>query len=221
MFGAVASVVGKGALGSLVGGLFSKGLSLILPFILALSFVGLMLKFVLPFMPLFKWLFALQSWSMMLFIAMIYAPMWMLSFGISSSQRWIDEGAKDGFLMYVEIILYPTLMCAGFFGAQKIMFVSDIAVRIIMPYMIGLADGGMFGLLSIFAVLVLSTYAAYVLIVRTFDLIYELPNTVLTRFGAKPLGDIDRGTDSSVFVGITRAFANPKLPDKKAAPTKF
>ena len=209
IFSPAFSVIGKGAVGFIFGDIFGKILGFLVPIILILSFAGLMLKFVLPFMPLFKWLFALQSWSIMLFVAMIYAPIAMLSFGISSSQRWIDEGAKDGFLIMVEIILYPILMCLGFFGASMIMFVSDIAARIILPYLIGLADGGLFGILSITAVFLISIYAVYILILRTFDLIYELPNTVLSRFGAKPLGDIDRGTESSIFVGLVRNFATP------------
>jgi len=43
-----------------------------------------------------------------------------------------------------------------------------------------------------FAVVVLSGFVSYKLIMRTFDLIYELPDFIIEKMGGRPLGDAAR-----------------------------
>jgi hypothetical protein len=69
-------------------------------------------------------------------------------------------------------------------------------------YMIGLANEGVMGFISIAMVLVITTFVAYKLTVRSFDIIAEVPDWVIERMGGKPMGDAvkDDTVNSTVLI---------------------
>ena len=70
LLAAAAKVTGVSSVLGILAGLLA-------PFLVMGLLVGLVLQFVLPAIPLIKWLVALQSWAIMMFVAMVYAPIWM------------------------------------------------------------------------------------------------------------------------------------------------
>lgn len=180
--------------------------SFLAPFLIMGLLIGLVLQFVLPAIPLIKWLVALQSWAIMMFVAIVYAPIWMMSTAAASNEDWVNDKVRDGFIMLAELILRPLLMVLGFYAAMLLMAVANIGARMAFPYLIGLADEGVVSLISIFTVVVIATFISYKLVVRTFDLIYELPDFIIERMGGRPLGDAVKDDTANSTVMIAGKF---------------
>lgn len=193
-------VVAKGLTSSGIGqvaGFFTSGVvqaavSILTPIVIMGSLVGLTFHYLLPSIPMIKWLISLQSWGIMMFIAMIYGPIWMMSTAAASNEDWINDKTRDGFIVMAELILRPLLMVLGFYAAMTLMAVANIGARMAFSYFMGIANEGFLGVIGIFAVVVLSGFVSYKLIMRTFDLIYELPDFIIEKMGGRPLGDAAR-----------------------------
>ena len=209
----VAQVVTKGnfvvaAVSKLSGvsGILGILSSVVTPFLIMGLLIGLVLQFVLPAIPLIKWLVALQSWAIMMFVAMVYAPIWMMSTAAASNEDWVNDKVRDGFIMLAELILRPLLMVFGFYAAMLLMAVANIGARMAFPYLTGLADEGIVSFISVGAVLILAVFISYKLVTRTFDLIYELPDFIIERMGGRPLGDAVRDDTANSTVMIAGKF---------------
>jgi conjugal transfer/type IV secretion protein DotA/TraY len=189
-----------------VSGILGVISSVVTPFLIMGLLIGLVLQFVLPAIPLIKWLVALQSWAIMMFVAMVYAPIWMMSTAAASNEDWVNDKVRDGFIMLAELILRPLLMVFGFYAAMLLMAVANIGARIAFPYLTGLADEGILSFISVGAVLILAVFISYKLVTRTFDLIYELPDFIIERMGGRPLGDAVRDDTANSTVMIAGKF---------------
>ena len=184
------------------GGILATITGILTPIVVMGLLVGVIMQFVLPAIPLIKWLVAVQSWGIMLFVAMIYAPIWMMSTAAASNEDWVNDKVKDGFIMLAELVLRPFLMAVSFYIAMKLMMIANLAAKIMFTYMIGLANEGVMGFISIAMVLVITTFVAYKLTMRTFDIIAEVPDWVIERMGGKPMGDAvkDDTANSTVLI---------------------
>jgi len=184
------------------GGILAAIAGILMPIVVMGLLVGVIMQFVLPAIPLIKWLVAVQSWGIMLFVAMIYAPIWMMSTAAASNEDWVNDKVKDGFIMLAELVLRPFLMAVSFYIAKELMWIANFAAKIMYTYMIGLANEGVMGFISIAMVLVITTFVAYKLTVRSFDIIAEVPDWVIERMGGKPMGDAvkDDTVNSTVLI---------------------
>jgi len=152
-------VVAKGLTSSGIGqvaGFFTSGVvqaavSILTPIVIMGSLVGLTFHYLLPSIPMIKWLISLQSWGIMMFIAMIYGPIWM-STAAASNEDWINDKTRDGFIVMAELILRPLLMVLGFYAAMTLMAVANIGARMAFSYFMGIANEGFLGVIGIFAV---------------------------------------------------------------------
>ncbi len=211
----IASIITKGSIilkfaSSITGagGVLSALTGLVAPFLIMAILIGVVLQFVLPAIPLIKWLVALQSWAIMMFIAIVYAPIWMMSTAAASNEDWVNEKVKDGFIMLAELVLRPLLMVFGFYAAMLLMAVANIGAQMAFPYLIGIANEGFVGIISSSIVLIISVFISYKLITRTFDLIYELPDFIIERMGGRPLGDAVKDNTADGTVLIAGKFTN-------------
>jgi len=188
------SLTGAGILGKIAG--------MLAPIVVVGLLIGVIMQYVLPAIPLIKWLVAIQSWAIMLFVAMIYAPIWMMSTAAASNEDWVNDKVKDGFIMLAELLLRPLLLVMCFFIAMKLMWVANLGAKIMYTYMIGLANEGVMGFISIVMVVVITTFVAYKLTMRSFDIVAEVPDWVIERMGGKPMGDAvkDDTANSTVLI---------------------
>lgn len=199
MMASVANAGSGGALDIIFG-----AIKMLMPLIIAGALMGVTMQYVFPAIPMIKWLVSLQSWAIMLFIGMIYAPVWMMASTAATSENWAEGKVYDGFIFLTELVLRPFLMVAGFYSAMLLMVVADIGARMAWPYFVGLGREGLFGLIGLTVVMALSVFVVYKLIVRTFDLVHELPDFVMRRLGAQPLGDAASDNTSGAAIGIIR-----------------
>lgn len=180
---ALASGAGGGFMGTVVGAIMA-GLFLVYIF-------GLILQIVIPFVPLLYWITGIQSWALSIFLAMFFAPLWMMSHARASSDEWVSEHNRSGYLMIVEILLRAPLMVIGLYGATILMKVSSIGLELAVPYLLGLT-GEWLGPGSLVIIIVSLTMLAWKLVARTFSLITELNDTLIQRLGSgmQSLGEV-------------------------------
>ncbi len=142
----------SGGAGAIVG-FFTNGatniaISALLPIIIMGILIGLTFQYLLPAIPLIKWLVSLQSWGIMMFIAMIYGPIWMMSTAAATNEDWVNDKMQDGFIVIAELILRPLLMVAGFYAAMMLMAVANIGAKMAFSYTIPSPLSGQFHVMN-------------------------------------------------------------------------
>lgn len=162
-------------------------------FALFLILMGVLLGYVLPLVPIIKWSFEIFSWAVLTFVALIYLPIWVAAHAASSDDRFINENTISGYGLSLELLLRPLLLAFSYYGFIALMMVVDIIVTMVSAVSIGMARdvstaGAFFGYM---VAIVVITMMAYQIVIRSFDLISQLTDAVLTRaaFGVRPLGD--------------------------------
>lgn len=169
--------------------------------------IGCLLFFGLPAIPLLKWVLEIQSWAIMMFLAFIYAPLWIMAHASITDDRFMAEHTQSGYGMVYELLLRPLLMVTAFYAMIKLMHIADIGFTMMMSYLVGIGSTGFTGL-GFVAIVVIAVFTAIQLCFRCFDLISLLSDYVLARigFGAKPLGDVSNDRSHSTMVmGSLRA----------------
>lgn len=184
---------------------FSLSKMLFYVFLFLFVFGGL-LFFGLPAIPLFKWVLEVQSWAIMMFMAFIYAPLWVMAHASITDDRFMAEHTQSGYGMIYELLLRPLLMVIAFYAMIKLMHIADIGLTMMASYLIGIGTTGFTGFGVVF-IIIITLFTAFQLTMRCFDLISLLPDYVISRigFGTKPLGDVaNDGSHRSILMGASR-----------------
>lgn len=198
------TVVGK-AVGTAIGGEGSIIKSILTGLFWTMIFLylaGGLLQYVIPSIPLFKWLLEIQSWAFMMFMAFVYAPLWVMAHASITDDRFMAEQTMTGYGLIFELILRPILMVASFFAMIMLLHVADIGFTLAGSYLLGLGSYGTIGPITMFFIIFIAIFIALQLSMRTFDIIPQLPDFIIQRinFGARPLGDTmgDRSHSTAV-----------------------
>lgn len=181
-------------------------------------FFGGILLYGLPFIIVLKWILELQSWAIMMFMAFIYAPMWIMAHASITDERFMAEHTMSGYGMILELMLRPTLLVLSFYAVLIIMRIANIGFTMASAFLASIAANSTFGLIGLVIVLALAIVAGLQLVFRTFDLVTMLTDNILQRisFGTKPLGDMDRDNSQRTFMaflGSRAAGYGSKLKD--------
>lgn len=170
---------------------------------------GGLLFFGLPAVPLFKWVLEVQSWAIMMFMAFIYAPLWIMAHASITDDRFMAEHTQSGYGMVYELLLRPLLMVIAFYAMIKLMHIADIGLTMMSSYLMGIGTTGFTGFGVIF-IMIITLFTAFHLTMRCFDLISLLPDYVISRigFGTKPLGDVaNDGSHKNLILMASRSSA--------------
>lgn len=192
------------------GGLNNIG-SILSWIIVALFAASILFQYAIPAVPMFKWLLELQSWAIMMFMSLFFAPLWIMAHASITDDRFMAEQTMTGYGLAFELITRPLLMVASFWGMILLLHLADIGFQMMLSYLVGMGTYGTLGLLSFIAITVISLFVAYQLAMRTFDILAEFPDAIISRinFGAKPLGDTTRdGTMRSLLVIPQRGISS-------------
>lgn len=79
--------------------------------------IGVMLYYVLPFMPFIYFFFALGGWVKSIFEAMVAMPIWALAHIRIDGDGLPGPGASNGYYLLLEIFIRPVLILAGLIGS--------------------------------------------------------------------------------------------------------
>lgn len=220
-FGAVASWVpgaqpiGLPALGvSLASGALAATAELMKPLALALIMCGVTLAYYLPSMPFILWTTAVVGWLILTMELMVAAPIWAAMHAIPEGEGMAGQHGRQGYMLFLGILMRPSLHVMGFFMAAAIIgVIGHFVGESYNDYVINNAnDDKAWGLAHIIAWLATIFIGCSLMIVlshKAFSLVTWLPDNILRWAGGNnpSMGEAnDEGkTSNMVGVAISRA----------------
>lgn len=200
---------------SSIGDALQGVLDALSPFIIMLvvSFfvLGAMLSVYLPFVPFIQWFGAAVNWLVVVAEAVIAAPLWGLTF-LGSEGEGFGERSVHGWLFLVDVMVRPVFMVAGFFAGGALLIAGGTLLN--QLFGVGLANAqfnSTTGVVSIVCLLVLYCSACVNLVHRCFNLIFLVPDRIMSWLGAHAASALSH-EDSAHVRNTLGAFTN-KMED--------
>ncbi len=177
---------------------------------------GIILYYVLPFMPFVYFFFALGSWVKEVFEAMVGVPLWALAHLRIDGDGLPGEAARSGYFMIFEIFLRPMMILFGLIAAVSIFSSMASVLNSIFTIAIVNAGGTNFGnsgtvTFTEFArgpidqlfYTILYAVLMYIIAMSSFKMIDLIPNQIMRWLGvsintfASQTGDSAQGLMSN------------------------
>lgn len=185
--GAVASLFTAATLGPValaLGGIAK----IIAPFLILIGVFGLtagvVLYFMLPILPFMYFFFAVVSWVMEIFEAVIAMPLWALAHLRIDGEGMPGQAAINGYYLLLAILLRPVLIVIGLFAGILIFGgIVFLLQNLWAGVLLVKGDGGMVGLEVLIYTLVFA-YFCYSAALTCFKLVDTIPNQILRWIGS-------------------------------------
>jgi conjugal transfer/type IV secretion protein DotA/TraY len=156
---------------------------------------GIVLFYVLPFLPFIYFLFALSGWVKSIFEAMVAMPLWALAHLRIDGEGLPGPGATNGYYLLLEIFLRPILTLFGLIGSIIIFAAMVSNLNLLFEMMVvnvggsdreaGIGDIDFWrGPLDELFFTVIYAVVVYMLALSCFKLIDSVPNQILRFIGA-------------------------------------
>ncbi len=182
----------------------------------SLSYIGILLGvvlyYVIPFMPFLYSFFAFSGWIKSIFEAMVGVPLWALSHLRLSGDMLIPQGSMSGYFLLLEIFIRPTLILFGLMATTTV-FAALVTVLnsiwdLVTYNMTGMnvsADPTSIayyrnGVDDLFF-LVLYIISVYMIATSAFKLIDQIPHSVIRwiNAGVKSFGDMAKDPAEGLY----------------------
>lgn len=152
-----------------------------------LIFPALFMAFYLPSMIMIQWLTGLVTWLLYIVEATVVIPLWGILFVSDLGQQsWAPQSARQGFVHFLSILIYPSLMVIGFMTAYQILDLTSIfLIDFLLVGFMNATGGYTFGIVSLAAGLIIIAIACYQIIMRVFSITLELNDRVISWIGQR------------------------------------
>ena len=188
--------------------MFFPGAAVALPMVGTLWAAGALLQLILPMMPWILWVVAITGYFLLVVEAVVGVSLWAFAH-LRMDGEGISGEAKNGWTLLLALLLTPILMIFGFIvGMMIFRITSGLLLSGILPAAhAALAGSTVFTvLLALPALTILVAVMQLVLVERSFSLITEFPNRVLTWIGGR--ADLaDQGALDRARIGMIGATA--------------
>lgn len=178
---------------------------------------GIILYYVLPFMPFIYFFFAVGSWVKEVFEAMVGVPLWALAHLRIDGDGLPGEAARSGYFMIFEIFLRPIMIIFGLIAAVSIFSAMATVLNTVFTIAIVNTGGANFadntsvtftefvrGPLDQLFYTILYAVLMYIIAMSSFKMIDLIPNAVMRWLGvsinafASQTGDSAQGLMSTM-----------------------
>lgn len=210
---AIASAVPFTSLGTIVTVLSNWVIPIIMPLIYTLwTFSGIM-AFYIPIVPYLLFTFVSLGWFVAAIEAMVAAP--LVALGLTHPEGHEAFGrAEHSVMLIVRVFLMPTLIIIGFIAGIILSYIALWLVNkgFAYVYMTSLMTPGMILFSPIVWILALVTFVgayamtALTIVQKSFDLLFIIPNRVLTWIGGQPIDYELHGALSEIKGGAQGAL---------------
>lgn len=199
---ATAGVVGDGLssiLGPFIGNAGKAASSLLFNIASITLVMGVMLFYVLPFLPFIYFLFAVSGWIKSIFEAIVAMPLWALAHVRIDGEGLPGQAASNGYFLLFEILVRPVLIVFGLLAGISIFSASVIVLNSIFDlvtsnftgYDVGCEAGGCGpsnapfyrAPIDEFFFTGLYVMVVYMLGTSSFKLVDQIPNQILRWMG--------------------------------------
>jgi conjugal transfer/type IV secretion protein DotA/TraY len=168
----------------IIGGLLDGAGSLMVMLGLLGLAAGLVLFFLLPLMPFIYFFFAVISWVLEIFEAVIAMPLWALAHLKIDGDGMPGQAAVNGYYLLLAILLRPALIVFGLIGGYMIFGAGVYLLQqIYTPLLSVLRDDAVMGLELLVFTLIFA-YLAYMLGMTCFKMVDLVPQQVLRWIGS-------------------------------------
>ena len=194
---------------------------------------GLVLFYIIPFLPFVYFFFAVASWVKTIFEAMVGVPLWALAHLRLDGEGLPGEAAANGYFLLLEVMIRPILTIAGLIAAVVIFTAQARILNVIwdlVTYNVGGFNSGTLGAtggddtigfgiealtfkraaIDEFFFTVLYAIVIYMAATSSFKLIDSIPDNIMRWIGAgvSSFGDINQDpaeglTQYAALGGIT------------------
>ncbi|MBI1301668.1 MAG: DotA/TraY family protein [Alphaproteobacteria bacterium] len=166
---------------------------------------GIVLFYILPFLPFIYFYFAVISWIKAIFEAMVGAPLWALAHLRIDGEGLPGDSAQNGYFLILEIFIRPILTVFGFVAAIIIFtaqvrilnMIWDVVVTNLTGASVGMSDNSfdiagietdrdasnVRGVLDQFFFTVVYAIVCYMMALASFKLIDRIPDNILRWIG--------------------------------------
>ncbi len=172
--------------------------------------IGIMLYYVIPFMPFIYFFFAVIKWLQSIFEAMIGMPLWALAHLRIDGDGIPPDGAMQGYFLLFEIVIRPALTVIGMIASFVIFTglaytMNDIFDLMVVnltgynPPSVGSMTEDLAikkGTVDQFFYTVVYTVLMYMMAVSCFKLIDRIPKEILRWIGSDAKNILDEGGDA-------------------------
>ena len=146
--------------------------------------IGGFLAFYLPAIPFVLWLFGIVGLMIMVLEMLFAAPVWAAAHAIPEGEGMAGQYAKQGYAMYINVLLRAPLMLCGLFTAIiSFSALAQLTARALHIYVASATGERILGPVSVIAFLMLATLIYVWLAHKTFNLITHLPEKALSWIG--------------------------------------
>ena len=159
---------------------------------------GLVMAYVIPFLPYIIYTLAVLSWSVAVIIAVVGAPLWAAAHAIPHGEGFASDTAQAGYKMLLSLVVKPTLLVFGFFlsilafSAAEFLIQHTAGPAMQMLFDSAWQQGGVFswfsGLLGLITVVLLMAGLALYAAKWCFGLIHLIPDHAMRWAGLDDLG---------------------------------
>jgi conjugal transfer/type IV secretion protein DotA/TraY len=158
--------------------------------VLALLGFALTAAIYLPLAPFIIWTLAGLHWVLLVFQALLAAPVWAV--GFLRNGKGLTAETLPGWLLLFDLLLRPTLMLFGLLGATVISYyLLSVVTSLFTVAAINANSGNTTGPVILTGLVILFVLLAVDLTIRCFSLIHRLPDFVMRLFG----GMVDSAQD--------------------------
>lgn len=169
-------------------------MAVLIPLVIA----GLVMAYVIPFLPYIIYTLAVLSWSVAVVIAVVGAPLWAAVHAIPHGEGFASDAAQTGYKMLLSLVVKPTLLVFGFFlsimafAAAEFLIQHTAGPAMQMLFDSAWTQGGALswfsGLLGLITVIVLMAGLALYAAKWSFGLIHLIPDHAMKWAGLDDLG---------------------------------
>jgi hypothetical protein len=172
-------VVGQ-ALGGIVG-----GISKLLFLFGVIGFgIGLILYFLLPVFPFIYLFFAVTSWVMEIFEAVIAMPLWALAHLRIDGDGMPGQAAMNGYFLLLSILIRPALIVMGLMAGVLVFSGAIYLLQTLFRDVILIKSGGSASGIEILIYAIIFAYICYISAINSFKLVDLIPNQILRWIGS-------------------------------------
>jgi conjugal transfer/type IV secretion protein DotA/TraY len=180
--GAIANLIP--GVGGVISGLASfMGSVMILLGAIGLS-AGLILYLLLPVFPFIYFFFAIVSWVMEIFEAIVAMPLWALAHLRIDGDGMPGQAAINGYYLLLAILLRPALIVIGLIAGAVIFSAAIYLLQTLFYKAVIVKNFGSATGLETLLYTVVFAYVAYSAAITSFKLVDRIPDSILRWIGA-------------------------------------
>lgn len=145
---------------------------------------GMILFYALPLFPFIYFFFAVVSWIMEIFEAVVAMPLWALAHLRIDGDGMPGQAAANGYFLLLAILLRPSLIIFGLLGGYVIFGAGVYLLQILFDPLLGVVHNDRMYGFDLLIYTVIYAFICYSLAMMCFKLVDEIPNQIIRWLGS-------------------------------------